>query len=107
MTILPLELARVDFQEHQLSPRLLIFDQHYLYFDCRDGEMDEVMEYEPLGRQTGLYSKPGVLIQTLHSDTSTIIQGGTKLLATRILVGTQSKVIGCQLLLGLLKNGKT
>lgn len=29
------------FQEYQLSPRLLIFDQHYLYFDCRNGEMDE------------------------------------------------------------------
>lgn len=29
------------FQEYQLSPRMLIFDKYYLYFDCRAGEKDE------------------------------------------------------------------
>jgi len=29
------------FQEYQLSPRILGFGQHYLYFDCRDGQQTE------------------------------------------------------------------
>ena len=29
------------FQEYQLSPRASGFSQHYLYFDCRDGEQTE------------------------------------------------------------------
>lgn len=68
----------------------------------------KVVEYESHLTHTGLYSKPRVPIPILHSDITTNIQSGTILLATRILVGSsKSIVIGCQLLLGLLKNGKT
>jgi hypothetical protein len=50
------------FQEYQLSPRMLGFGQHYLFFDCRKGEQAES------GEGRALYDTRRALFKTRGSD---------------------------------------